>query len=204
MAFVPVPDAASFELIYDVFGQRVENVLHVVSDNTFDATKLADISQLIVEWFEDYGKDLMHNATTLEMVVAKDLSSQTGPAIEYTTGLPIVGTVANVQELPLNVTACVSFGTALRGRSYRGRLYQTALTVASVVENVLSTNYRSALIVAYQALIDTLNVGTYSLAVVSKYSNKAPRTTGVATPIINVSVDPNVDSQRRRLNGRGQ
>jgi len=41
--------------------------------------------------------------------------------------------------------------------------------------------------------------------VISRFNAGAPRTTGVATKVTScVVVDPYVDSQRRRLTGRGQ
>jgi hypothetical protein len=40
--------------------------------------------------------------------------------------------------------------------------------------------------------------------VVSFYHANAARTSGLAMDVTAITVDPNLDSQRRRLNGRGQ
>lgn len=204
MQFIPVPNVASVELIFDIFGQRCENVFHVKLSSSWTAADMAEAGSIFVDWFSAHGKQLMHSDCSLAKIVIRDLTSQNGLAAEYTTGLPIAGTITGSETMPLNVAACVSFGTNNRGRSYRGRTYQTGLTIAATNNNNLQTSYRNALVSAYGALITAVSGMPAALVVVSRYTNKAPRTAGIGTTITSVSVDPNIDSQRRRLTGRGQ
>jgi hypothetical protein len=204
MPFVPVPNTCSVEMIYESMGQKCENVFHASKINTFSASDLADICVIFADWFIAHGKALCNTGVALSKIVAKDISSQTGPAIEYTGSLPVYGVYTGTTVMPLNVTVAVSFGTNLRGRSYRGRIYQIGLTNLSCTDNQVSSSYRSDLITYYGDLVSAVSTGGFDLCVVSRFHNKAPRTTGVATPITSVSVDPNLDSQRRRLTGRGQ
>ena len=205
MQFIPVSDTASLELVFDALGQKCENVIHVKAGTTpITESGLADVCEAVVDWYTTSGKVQVYDGTSLTKIVAKDLTSSTGPAIEYTTGLPLEGTGSGATALPLNVTAVISLGTALRGRSYRGRIYQIGLGSNWVSGNVLDSGYRNNLVSSYGGLVTAISAAGWTLVVVSKFHNKAPRTAGVATTVTSVSVDTNVDSQRRRLAGRGQ
>ena len=204
MQFISVPNTCSVELIFDVFGQKCENVYHVTQGGSWTEEDLTTLAPTFVDWWNAYGKALAHDGVSLTKIVLKDMGSQTGPAIEYSVGLPSAGAYATGDNMPLNVTAAISFGTALRGRSYRGRVYQIGLTSSMVVNNQLNSTYRAALIAGYAALVAAVAIASQSMVVVSKFSNKAPRAIGVHTSITSVNVDVNLDSQRRRLTGRGQ
>ena len=204
MGFIPVTNVASVEMIFVILNQRVENVYHCIANTTpITYSGLATLCGAFKDWYNTTGKALSVDNLVLEKIVAKDLTSQSGPAIEYTTGLPQAGTHV-ATAYPTNVTVAVSFGTALRGRSYRGRIYQNGLSNDRVVANKITSSYQEDLIAGYAALKSAVNTAGWDLAVVSRYHNKAARTSGVATPITSVSVDINLDSQRRRLTGRGQ
>jgi hypothetical protein len=191
-------------MIFSQGSQKVENVYHCKATTTpITESSLDTLCGAFVDWFSTDGNDLSSNTAVLEKIVAKDLTSETGPAIEYTTGLPIAG-AASGPASPMNVTAAVSFGTALRGRSYRGRVYHIGITSDRTTGNQLTSVYRGQLIEGYAGLISAVNTSGWDLCVVSRYHNKSPRTAGVATPITSVSVDINLDSQRRRLAGRGE
>ena len=204
MQYIPVQDTASFELIYDVFGQKCENVFHVYKLSGWTADDLDTYCATFEAWWSAYGKARVHSGVSLGLIVAKDLSSQTAPAIEYASGLPISGTYPNGTDLPLNVTVAVSFGTNLRGRSYRGRIYQVGMTSDMIVDNQITVTFKNSLLTAYNDLVARISQTGGDLVVVSRFHNKAPRSVGVTTPITRVSVDVNLDSQRRRLTGRGK
>ena len=70
--------------------------------------------------------------------------------------------------------------------------------------NQLNNTHRGGMIAAYAQLVSDIHTGGNELVVCSRFHNKAPRTAGVGTEITRVNVDINLDSQRRRLTGRGQ
>jgi len=191
------------ELIFEAYGQRVENVYHVTDSLSMSEGIMADIGYAFVQWFNTSGKLSMSSSIKLVKIVLKDMESRTGPAIEYVVGLPIEGGLQTGVELPLNVTAAVSWGTPLRGRSFRGRTYVVGLRAGQVSGNQLTSQARLDLIDQYADLVSAIGTAGFTLVVVSKYSNKAPRTTGIATAITSVNVNIDLDSQRRRLAGRG-
>jgi len=61
----------------------------------------------------------------------------------------------------------------------------------------------AAIIADYTELLTLVNIGDQHLTVASLRFNKAWRDTGVLTNIIAASADGYIDSQRRRLFGRG-
>jgi hypothetical protein len=75
-----------------------------------------------------------------------------------------------------------------------------------VVGSTVTTSHANDIVAAYNQLLSpSPYVGTAVWSVVSTQHNKAPRTNAVVLPITNaLCVDTTVDSQRRRLPGRGR
>ena len=203
MVTVPVDSVAEVELIISLYGQRCENTLYFRQSGAWTAENMDLLAASMVAWYTANIAPLQNNNTSLVLVRVTDLSAD-GQGIEYAEGLPVNGTYAVGDGMPNNVTAAIKFSTALRGRSYRGRNYVVGLTSAQISANTLL----STTAVAYQAaysLLMSLESGTLDpdWVVVSRYHDKAVRTAGVATTITHVSMNLDLDSQRRRLNGRG-
>lgn len=202
MAFVPIASTAQLEFIYTQDGQTVENVLHYNCNAAVNTTNLQGLATAALAWWNTNLKPLINNTVTLITVRATDQSSQTGPVIEDTTGLPLAGTQPG-SGLPNNVTVAIKLITASRGRSFRGRVYHIGLGSGSVSANTIGATPRANLKAAYLAAL-TLSTGpTWTLGIASRYTGNAPRTTGVFTAVTDVSVNQTVDSQRRRLPERG-
>lgn len=206
MPFVPTPNGAQVEMRYGYLGERVENVfwVYVPGAASPPVSDLEAIGGIFFDWWNDNIKTIQSANATLREIYVTDQSAQFGGAFTYSTGLPADG--ANVQEpLPGNVALCMSLRTAQRGRSFRGRSYIVGLTENQVSGNLLTAPAAAAWLAAYDELVNLLNTGPYILSVCSKRTGGNPRAQGVLTPVIDaVLVDNVVDSQRRRLPGRGQ
>lgn len=201
--FIPVPGVARFELIFTAAGSRVENVYHVKKIATsWDVTSLATVADKFIAWYDETLKSQVSSSVNLALVVATDHSSATGPRLEYTEGLPIAGSNAGVL-LPNNATVAASWRTALRGRSYRGRTFHVGMTQSQVEGSNLAAGAQAALQLVYSNLMSAVNDSDHQLVVVSRFNQGTSRIIGAATPINNVTIDPVVDSQRRRLPARG-
>jgi hypothetical protein len=201
--FIPVNNAARFELIYTVESQRIENTLWIHRKTTaWTAANLATMAGRLVTWWTASYAPRTFDGLQFEKIVATDFTSQTTPRIEYVSGLPLLGTDAN-DPCPNNVTVAISLRTALRGRSYRGRVYHCGMTVAMVAGSKLAAGWNALLAACYNALLTAVNDTDHELVVCSQFNNHAWRGAGVVTPIIAISIDDNLDSQRRRLVQRG-
>jgi hypothetical protein len=140
---------------------------------------------------------------TLNEVYTTDLTTQTGPTDTLAYVTPIPGERAH-ESLPNNVALTVSFRTAARGRSARGRNYIAGLSDDQVLHNTVDASVASGLAAAYNDIPARLEGLGYGWVVVSKKSGGVPRVAGLARPVTTaIVVDRTVDSQRRRLPGRG-
>jgi len=105
--------------------------------------------------------------------------------------------------LPVNCTQCIKLSTGFTGRTARGRWFVIGMTdghlnVAN--KDTTTTAFRTAWIVALDALrVNTLAAG-WQWVIASRYHNGAKRTEATTLPVIFESfVNTEVDSQRGRL-----
>lgn len=203
MPFVPIPNAAQLEYIYTWDGQICENVLTYFINTAVTTTNLQHLASAAITWWNANLKPLQSSSVALLTVKATDLSSQIGPVVEDTTGLPIVGTGAS-GAVPNNVSVAIKLITANRGRSFRGRVFHVGLVNSVVTNNTVALATRTNLRNAWLAALTLGTSPIWTLAVGSRYTNNAPRVTGLATEVTDISVNAIVDSQRRRLPERGK
>ncbi len=201
--YVPVPNVALVELIFRQDNQIMEQTFHVLNAAQWDVSQLVQLGGVFKSWWQTNLLGGCSNTVQLIMIKLTDLTTATSPLYEYLTGLPIGGGNGSTAE-PSNVTLAVKFTTNTRGRSYRGRTYHIGLTQNQVQGNVISVGQALYMRDGYFALIQAMITAGYQLVVASRRSAGAPRVTGISTVIIDVQVDITLDSQRRRLPGRGR
>jgi hypothetical protein len=211
MPFVPVPDTVLVEVRMELDSQKVENTLYF-EGGSIDATAAAGIATGIIAWWVDNYSPITTTALALREVVVTDLSSDTGFQVSEVPDGLVTGTISTSPAFPNSVSLAVSFRTANRGRSFRGRNYVVGITDSQVTLNTMDPTTVSAWHDAYTALLATAASLSVEWVVVSRFSGvdpttrkPIPRATGITTPVTTVVVtDPTVDSQRRRLPGRGK
>lgn len=204
MAFVPFTNVCKIEYVYTWDSQYCENVLHYQAPNALDEGLLEDAAAAaLANWSASY-KNQCSLALNLVKIKATDLTSESSAAIESSAGMPVVGTIDS-PAVPNNVSVVIKFTTHLRGRSYRGRLYFCGLVAVGVLNSHLQPATLAAIENVGESLMSlTVNAQTWPLVIASRFHNKVERAAGVATEVIGAFVDPTVDSQRRRLPGRGR
>ena len=205
--FIPVPKVAQLEFISSIDGQRIENVLHYAKaapETDYDVDDLTLLVAAGITKWKTNVQPLFSSACSLVEVIATDLSSQTGPKVQSTSGLPQAGGQA-ATFIPNNVACVFTKRTALRGRSYRGRIYSGGWATASFLGNKLQTATLAAALTQYNSMKTILDGGatTHNMVVVSRYNNGIVRTSGTFEVVTEVTSDGTADSQRRRLPGRG-
>lgn len=208
MPFVPVPAVAEVELRYLWDTQNCENTLYFESGDPIDAGLLLNLAEAIEGWWETNVQPLLSSDVALNEVFSIDLTTSTGPVASFTTGLPLLGSVG-VEAVPANVAPCISFKTANRGRSFRGRNYLIGLPNSFVAGNHMAADWMANMVEAYQALNAAVASQGFAHVVVSRFSGSTivggikvptPRVTGLSTAVTTYSfVDDVVDSQRGRL-----
>jgi hypothetical protein len=201
--FIPVADTFKCELRFTQHGQKVENVIYVSQHDPMTPVTMDAAAAVIALWWIADMAAYVEAGVSLNEIKMTDMSSPTAPSETFTTSLPTPGT-GSAPGLPGNVTVAIKLGTRERGRSFTGRLFHVGLQNNNITGNQINPGYSAYIKNAYEQLLTALSTGTLDWVVVSFVHNKVLRTAGVATPITSISIDPNLDSQRRRLTGRGQ
>lgn len=203
MAFIPAPNIAQIEMRGRAHVERVENTLYfrkqtgTILQSDLDALTLFMSQEYLLAWKLQLPAEYVHTE-----VYGTDLSSATSFTSTNVAQANTPGTLAGV-ALPGNASFCVSFRTPNRGRSGRGRNYWALVTEPDVTGNFLSAARRTAILGVYNRLIATPPLG-WVWGILSRYTAGAPRPSGLFQTITQViAVDDAIDSQRRRLAGRG-
>lgn len=203
MAFVPAPDTVEIEAVFSMDGQIVENTFYYTS-----ATPTLESATALLEAVNNAIRTgllpLLSSTITLVRLVATLIATVDGFVVTSTTSLPAAGG-GSADSLPSNVALCISKRTAARGRSFRGRNYIAGIPLdARSGTNELDSGFTSGVVDAIEAVLAAGADDGWTPTVISRFHNKAPRTTAVVTPVTSVIVvDNTMDSQRRRLPGRG-
>lgn len=204
MVFVPVPQGIMAELRFRLDGQRLENVLWFDAGEAVVPATLVTVGAMLKNWWDTGQQGNTTSQMTLEEVYVSDQSSSTGPTYTYVTGLPLAGT-DTPPSAPNALALCVSFRTATRGRSGRGRNYVAGMPQSQLVSNDWSTTYINSCVGYYNNLIGLAADNGVTWCVCSRFHEGAPRALGQLLPIVAaLAVDATVDTQRRRSPGRGQ
>ncbi len=204
MAFVPVPDTAQIDVVYNWDSQIVENVFHYkVLTGTPTIESLTALTDAINAYVQEHLLPLMASTVTLLRVVGKLLDIADGAFYVSTTGLP-AGGAGGAAPLPNSVSIAYSWRTPLAGRSFRGRTFVVGLMEGFITGNIVNSANVAILNTAYNGLMGAGADAGWEMVVVSRRHAGAPRITGLATPVTSGFFTNNVlDSQRRRLPGRG-
>jgi hypothetical protein len=205
MTFVPCIDTCQVELRYTCNAQLVENVLTFVHDSAFDLDDLIALSNYFDAWWYNGLKTYQSTSLTLREIFVRGLNEEGDISYSNATHGGSAGG-ASGQLLPNNVCLCICFKTGLPGRSYRGRNYTCGMTANQQSGNSCTSSYRTAVVNLYSNLRHSAGQvpSDWTWCVASRYHNSAPRESGVMTEITTaLAVNDYLDSQRRRLTGRG-
>ena len=205
MPFIPVPDTVAIDVIYDWDGQIVENTLYYKKTSPTDI-EIENQVDVVTAYIRDTIMPLLTELISLVRVVGTLLDAVDAFTVTNTTDLPKEGEIleGTAKSFPGNVTLAVSFRTAAAGRSGRGRNYVPGLVDLRDGNSLLDDVYAGQIVDAWSGLRTLGSEDGWNQVVVSRFSGGAPRVTGV-TNVVNsiLIVDRTLDSQRRRLPGRG-
>lgn len=203
MPFIPIPQTAEVAVRILQDGQNLANVWHATYQGEPTSQNMVLLASNTIAWWQANIRPLVPATVQLLEVSVVDQSEIGGVAALLAPSSNNTGTSVS-PAMPNATTIAVKKSTGRAGRSYRGRVYHIGLTEAQVDNNRISAATVTALNAAYEALIDSYDAANFQWVVASTYFNNAPRVIGITTPIIGVSTDPVIDSQRRRLPGRGR
>jgi hypothetical protein len=190
------PTAYKVEVFGQYFGQLVENVWYCQGPDPFDPSIALGIAAIFQTNYANIANGLSQDISFTQIDVQNLGGVATGTAT-LVISPPQAGSV--IQDgMPGNVAFCVSLRTALAGRRFRGRKYFSGLGEGDVTGNTLDTTAAGNILSGCGTLLADLATNGTPLSVFSP--------TGLTlVPVTSISsVDFFVDSQRRRLTGRGR
>lgn len=200
MAFIPVPACVSAVIRGTYFSNPMITVLHFAKTGggTYSGADCLSLATFIASAWPLHVMPFFCESYTLNDVKVTDQSSESGPSVTVAPGTPQVGGYTTA-GLPGQNALVMTHRTALRGRSFRGRTYFGALVEPLVVGNQVDGTHMINLLTGWGNFLDECEAEGHILVIASRYTNNAPRVTGVATPVTTSAWrNGNVDSQRRR------
>lgn len=211
MPFIPVPDTVEVEVVYELYDQIVENTMYFTQEGSWTGPQIVDLLEQVRSHIESDLLPLLSSALKLVRLIGTLLDAVDAISIVSTVSPPSEGGQSS-SGLPNNAAYVVTFNTAGRGRSNRGRNYIAGLCLVEEVDaNTVTSAFRTGLLDFYTSMMTDLAGSGYQMVVVSRFSGvdsegkPIPRTTGVTNAITSFSTfDNTLDSQRRRLPGRGR
>lgn len=174
------------------------NVFHVRTPDVPTDADVAAIAAVVKTWNEGQYRNIWALNVSSDRVVATDVSQINGEQAELTTNTSggLIGLA-----VPSDNTLAVKKSTGKAGRANRGDWYTWPATSAQLEEldsNLWLESHRDACVNILNALRTALDTAGYPMVVASE----ATGLTRVVKAF--VATDRAVDSQRRRLKGRGR
>lgn len=203
MAFIPTTNCAKVAIEYLWEGQNCVMTLWFTRSFQPDQAALDALAQYIGTNFVNMLIPSQASNCTFERCTATRQESANDIQGVFIPSVPVPGT-GGLVSVPLNCSWVFTHVTTLRGRSFRGRTYppgltETILTSAGQGDSIIL----GGIAAGYLQWLITNPPPAWVWSVVSHFADHLPRAAGLATPIIQVAFDTLLDSQRRRLMGRG-
>jgi len=201
--FIPAVDTARAVLSYTLFGQTVQNVFYFKRSGGYNAGTVEDLAdQIETEWNAEL-KANQPPQLTLNSVTVTD--QETAGGVQHVATVGSAGTNASAAFPDPGATLAIKFATGLSGRSHRGRMYVPSLIDGLVASGIVDAGFANALVTDYADFFGAILSATGDQHVIVSYANDCEwRTTAEVNAVTSYSyTDRNVDSQRRRLPGRG-
>jgi len=204
MGFVPFSNTVLVHVRYTYQSQLCENTLYFSNGEGVNEGNMIALGEALSNEIATNHMPNLPNALICRELYLVDLSSETAPAVTVTAALPAVGGI-NTEPAPSNCSLTISFRSSGRGRSSRGRNYLLGLTENYVSNNQVSPYFTAVWSSFYQFCLDQTVAPDWVWVVASRVHNGAPRALGETHPVTAFTyTDLTVDSQRRRLPGRGR
>ena len=197
------PNVCKVALVFARDTRTFINTFHVENSVEWDFSAMQVLATDFRDWFDTYYEACISDEVSLTQVQVRKYDPTAPLAYDLPVSPPIAGTRPG-ECLPGNVTCTMSWRTGLAGRRFRGRVYVPGISEAdvSVFDEVSSTVINLLATAGVQLLTSALTAGALGVFHAPKEVPSAFDNT--ITQIVSVVLEDIVDSQRRRLPGRGR
>lgn len=204
MSFVPAPNIVELQFRQTFDLQRTMNRIHINVLTVPTEAICQSIATAGAVWWTNNVAPLVPPELQLREVYCKSLAVENGPQATFSSGFPAPGALGQ-PALPNSVSIAASLRTGLTGRSARGRWFWQGLTENQVTGNEVAAGTLTSIDAALTNLKAAIAGLGYAWVIVSFFSGGGPRPGGPVYFLVSdiLFIDSVVDSQRRRLPGRG-
>lgn len=204
MPFVAVPSCVELAFNTTWGGEQTQNSIGVLVAPTPTQAQCDAIANIGLGWWASDVVPLTPSTLVLREAHVRDLTSITGLEASAQPVGVLSGTNGS-PSLPNNVSICASIRTGHIGRSARGRWYWQGLSESQVTDSIVLSTLLPDIHDALVNLAGLLAVAGFNWVIISRFTGGLPRDPTPITFAVTdvVFVDAIVDSQRRRLPGRG-
>lgn len=201
MAFQPVDHGIHGVVNFRLHNQLVQTGFWFKYDGANGAPHLALAINTMRNWWLR-ARESLSNELMVISYKATDEYTENGLGITVPEIVSPTG-ARTALSLPGNCAICQSYKSAATNQSAQGRGYVPGVPTDTVVAGMISQGIRDVLTSAAINILGELAGTALTWATASRFHNKVQRPLGVMTPVDNVVIDIPLDSQRRRLPGRG-
>jgi len=201
--FIPATNVAKVDVVQELFGETVVNSFYFRQPTPWTATTIQNLAENAADAWSGNIQAVQSVDLRTNFVRATDIGVENSYQYE-TPFLPDPNGDLAGESFPGNVALAVKFSTGLSGRSHRGRVYLAGIVATGRVGNTIITDYRDDLVAGVSGFISsTIGENDAEHVIVSYCQDGAWLTEAEVTPVTSYTADTNLDSQRRRLAGRG-
>jgi len=191
-----LPTVCRVAMLFSRDTRKFVNTFHVRKPTAWVAADLPNVAAAFSTWWSSVYKNQSIDDVCLYQIQVRKYSPSDPLAYDLAVS-PVVCGISSAGPGPANATASISWRTGLAGQRFRGRFYAVGLSEAVVDDlDKLTTGYVGGMATAASGLITNIVATGWELVIFH-------RDTETATAITSVVVENIVDSQRRRLPGRG-
>lgn len=216
MPFIPAENTAQVRVNQTLHDEKITNTFYVSKNSEWGTADLQALADIFISWWNDDFSDNLSVDIGLSSVSARSMQAEDAPGVEIGAPPLSVGLGLGPAQ-PGNVALVVKHTTGLTGRNRRGRTYVGGLQDTSTTGNVIEDAVRDAIVLSFGELRTRLIAAGYVHVVASFYNGftlvdfpdgtvrkvPTPRATALLTPVEAYLADNQLDSQRKRLAGRG-
>jgi len=202
--FITAEEVAKVQLYFSTPGGVAMNVLNFRTDGGWNSVSLEVLIDEIATAWEAQFSPLQSDQVECYRIVATDISTEAGAQVDKAPENDLTGGRSSA-VMPNNVTVVTKFGSGLSGRSNRGRTYHIGLVDDQCAGDRLQAGMADTI---RDAWIDFAGLvhdspAAADLVIVSYCFNKAWRTNASVHAVTAFTTEDVLDSQRKRLLGRG-
>lgn len=214
--FIPAENTVRCTVWQSGLLQKFCNTFYVRNSEPWTEASMIALGETITDAWNAHVGPLQSDDIRYDYVTIRDMTTAEGLGIDHGFN-PLSGGDRIGPNLPLNVACACKLVTAYSGRSRRGRIFLSGFEEDQVNDNNFTDVAKAQIETNMRSLVQDINAGVGEVVVASFFSGMAlepnsrgetvwtpqPRAAALLTAVQNVIVDGFVDSQRRRLTGRG-